>query len=91
MTKASVSYIKSFSNVDEVFDALLKHGFFVDESHRDVAKSRVYTNHEHWYTNKVVEIKILRGYFGSFELSNYRRLKHKVIEEIFAVATLPKL
>lgn len=91
MATKKVLFYTDFSNVDEVFDKMLEQKFFVNEAHRDEAKTKIESTHETWYSNGVVEVKIFRGLFGSYELRNYRGMKHKDIDELFAVAAKPKL
>lgn len=96
MARAKVEAFKDFTNVEEVFDKMLELGFFVNEAHKQDhldelinPKPGPFSNHEYWYSNGVVEVKIFRRMFGAFEIWNYRRILHKDVTELFAVATIP--
>lgn len=87
MGKQKVLYNKDFSNVDEVFDKMLELGFFMNPEHRDERKAEALTRHETHYSNGVVELRIFRGIFGSFYMTNYMGVANPAIDELFGVAT----
>lgn len=98
MARKTVQYFKDFNNLDEVFDKMLELGFFVNENQKleklEELKNPTdgpFSNYEHWYSNSVVEVKIFTKMFGAFEIRNYRGIIHKSIDELFEVATLPKI
>jgi hypothetical protein len=98
MATNTVTRIASFSNVDEVFDKLLELGFFVNEEHKAESLREIsdpnpspHDSNEFWYSNGHVELKIFRGMFGAYELCNFRGIKHKEVEALFGVASMPKL
>jgi len=91
MASKSISRLKNFSNVEEVFDKLLELGFFPDDAARSKAVEALPSLHEHRFTNGDVSIKVFRNLFGSYELCNFYEATSPELEELFAVAKLPKL
>lgn len=96
-TKTEVPRIKSFTNVDEVFDKMLEFGFFSNERHMEERKAELrestenaFSNSEHWYSNGAEEFKIFRGLFGCYEICNFRSSLSEKIVELFEVAEMPK-
>lgn len=97
--KQTVSHLKGFSNLDEVLDKMLELGFFGGYPEwRDQAKAELTDetfdperSNEFWFSNGVIEVKIFTRLFGAFELCNFRGIKHKNMEAIFAVADRPKV
>jgi hypothetical protein len=95
MAAKPVSIVKTFTNVDEVLAKMDELGFFYGYE-RDLAKQKieadgVHDSNENWFSNGYLEIKIFRRMFGAYELCNFRGIKHKQIEELFDVATQPKI
>lgn len=92
--------IKSFTNLDEVLDKMLELRFFGGyEALRDEAKADILSynpadpdsTNEHWYSNGVIEVKVFRQMFGSYELCNYKLAIHKDLDSLFELAEIPKL
>lgn len=93
--KQPVSIVKTFTNLDEVLDKMDQLDFFHGYE-RDLAKEKIQTDgvhdsNEHWFSNGYLELKIFRRMFGAYELCNFRGIKNKQLEEIFAVADQPKI
>lgn len=99
MATKSVSHIKSFSNLEEVIDKMAALGFFNGSDNYRAQKlaeltdpnPSVHASNEFWYSNGYLEVKIFRGMFGSYELCNFRGIKHAQLEELFAVAEIPRI
>lgn len=96
--KKPVSIIKSFTNVDEVIEKLDELGFFYGPALKEERVTKLknptpgpFDSIEHWFSNGYLELKIFRRMFGGYELCNFRGIKHKEMEAIFAVADRPKV
>ena len=92
--------IKSFSNLDEVLDKMLELRFFGGyEALRDEAKASILSyrpndpnsTSDYWYSNGVIEVKIFRQLFGSYELCNYRQIIHRDLDSLFEIAEIPRI
>lgn len=97
MAKSTVHRIKSFNNVDEVFDKMLELDFFANKDHMEESKAELrepkagpFSNSEYWYSNGVVEFKIFRGLFGAFEICNFHGQIHATLDTLFELAEIPK-
>ncbi len=96
MARKKVHRLKDFTNVEEVFAKLLEKGFFFDEDHMreqlaDLTQEfpSPHESNEFWYSNRAQEVKIFRGWRGTYELCNFRGQMSPVIDELFAVASMP--
>lgn len=92
--------LKSFTNLDEVLDKMLELRFFGGyEALRDEAKADITSDswtlpertEGYWYSNGVIEVKIYRQMFGSYELCNYKLAIHKDLDALFELAEIPKI
>lgn len=96
--KQPVSIVKAFTNVDEVIEKLDELGFFAGPELKAERVEQLknptpgtFDSNELWFSNGYLELKIFRRMFGAFELCNFRGIKHKDMEAIFAVADRPKI
>lgn len=100
MTRRSIpGPVKNFTNLSEVLDLMLARGFFggyrqlrdeAEEQILDWSPTSLNAN-EFWHSNGAVEVKIFRQLFGSYELCNYKGQSHPVLEELFGLASIPKI
>lgn len=96
--KKPFSSVKTFTNVDEVIEKLDELGFFAGPELKSECVEQLknpipgpFDSNELWFSNGHLELKIFRRTFGAFELCNFRGIKHKNMEAIFAVADRPKI
>lgn len=92
--------IKSFTNLDEVLDRMLELNFFGGyEALKEEAKADILSysptdpdsTSDYWYSNGVIELKIFRQMFGSYELCNYKLAIHDDLDSLFELAEIPKI
>lgn len=95
--RKTLERLKTFSNVEVVFQKMLELGFFYNERQMQEELARItevtpssHASNEFWYSNHVVELKIFRGLFGAYEICNYRGLMSHYLDQIFEVAELPR-
>lgn len=92
--------LKSFTDLDEVLDKMLELRFFGGyEALKEEAKADILdysptdpnSTGGYWYSNGVIEVKIFRQLFGSYELCNYKLAIHKDLDALFELAEIPNI
>lgn len=86
--------LKSFNNLDEVLDRMFELRFFGGYEALKEAKADINSQNwgleertdGYWYSNGVIEVKIFRQMFGSYELCNYKLASHEDLDSLFELA-----
>lgn len=78
-------HTKKIENHEELFSFMKVNGFNVFDS-LTVDEFLENMNWENWFSNGVVDVKILNHTFGELHLANFRDSQHPVIMEMFSIS-----
>jgi hypothetical protein len=80
------SKFKRFSNVDQVFGAMLGFGFFADAQECEEAKAKLSSKYETYYSSGKQAVKIFNNNDGTYDLCNFAVADENVAATLFSIA-----
>lgn len=78
--------LKRINDYSQLFDVMKNNNFFSNPNEQVETFLKDLHVGENWFSNLVVDIKIMRDEFGEDRLYNYRNIQHRVIDELFNAA-----